>query len=49
MTKINLKTNKTDRQKDRNMVYIGIIHAVDMHHKAMQLVYRIYIHKYIPI
>lgn len=35
MTQINLKTNKI---KGRNMVYIGIIYAVDMHRKATQLV-----------
>lgn len=35
MTKINLKTNKT---KNRNIIYIGIIYAVDIHRKAVQLV-----------
>lgn len=35
MMRINLKTNST---KNTNMVYTGIVYAVDMHRKAMGLV-----------
>lgn len=35
MIKINQKTNNT---KNINLAYAGIVYAVDMHRKAMQLV-----------